>query len=98
MIENFGNKTAADIFHKGESKSLPRKHWKRAMFLLDVMEAVDDLSNLKLKGQPPNLHLHKLKGNMDGRFAIDSHKKDGWRITFKNNQGKFEDVKIEDYH
>ena len=46
LIRNFGNKAAADLFHKGQSKSLPQKHWQRATYLLDIMEAVDSLDDL----------------------------------------------------
>lgn len=98
MIENFGNKTASDLFHDGKSKSLPRKYWQRTIFLLDVMDAVEDIADLKSKGQPPSLRLHKLKGDMAGFWAVDIHKSDGWRITFKFAEGKFLDVKVLDYH
>jgi plasmid maintenance system killer protein len=98
LIQNFGNKTAADLFHKGESKSLPRKHWQRAIDLLDVMEAVESLSDLKTKGHPPSLRLHPLQGSRKGDMAIDIHKTDGWRITFRFEGNEFVEVKIENYH
>ena len=98
MISDFGNKLAADLYHRGKSKSLPRKHWQRAIDLLDIMEAVDSLTELSSKGFPPNLRLHPLKGNRAGEYAIDIHKLDGWRITFRFEANEFADVKIEDYH
>ena len=98
MIRDFGNKTAADLFHKGNCKRLPRVFWKRAIYLLDILEAVSTLEDLQVKGFPPSLRLHKLKGEMKGRFAIDIHKKEGWRITFVFESSEFVDVKVEDYH
>lgn len=98
LIKNFGNKCAADIFHKGQSKGLPPKHWQRATDLLDIMEAVDSLDDLSSKGFPPSLRLHKLKGNRKGEYSVDIHKTDGWRITFTFEANEFTDVKIEDYH
>ncbi len=98
MIKNFGNKTAADLFHKGQSKSLPQKHWQRAVDLLDIMEAVDSLNDLKTKGFPPNLRMHKLKGGRRNEYTIDIHKTDGWRITFEFIENEFVHVKVEDYH
>jgi proteic killer suppression protein len=98
VIRDFGNKTAADIFHKGRSKGLPRSLWKRAVFLLDVMEAVDSLETLKQQGIPPSLRLHPLKGDRKGEFAIDIHKTSGWRITFRFEKNKFFNVSVEDYH
>lgn len=98
MIKNFGNKLAADLFHKGRSKSVPQVHWQRAIDLLDIMEAVDSLDDLKAKGFPPSLRLHRLKGRRKDEFAIDIHKTDGWRITFKFKENEFIEVKVEDYH
>ena len=98
MIRNFGNKVAADLFHKGQSKKVPQKHWQRAVDLLDVMEAVDSLGDLKAKGFPPGLRLHKLKGSRKEEYAIDIHKTDGWRITFEFESNEFLGVKVENYH
>lgn len=98
MIRNFANRVAADLFHKGQSKSLPQKHWQRAIDLLDIMEAVDSLDDLKLKGFPPSIRLHKLKGRRRDEYAIDIHKTDGWRITFRFEANEFVEVKVEDYH
>lgn len=98
MIHNFGNKAAADLFHSGRSKSLPQKFWQRAIFLLDVMEAVETLDELKSKGFPPSIRLHKLKGSKKEQWAIDIHKIEGWRITFRFDGAEFVDVRIEDYH
>ena len=98
MIRNFGNKAARDLFHKGSSKSVPQKHWQRAVDLLDVMEAVESLDELKVRGFPPSLRLHRLKASRSGELAIDIHKTDGWRITFKFENNEFVEVKVEDYH
>ena len=98
MIRDFGNKIAADLFQKGKSKGLPRDLWKRAVYLLDIMEAVDSLEVLKSRGFPPNLRLHPLKGSRKGEFAIDINKVSGWRITFRFEGKEFFDVKVEDYH
>lgn len=69
---------------------------RRAKVLLTIMHATDRLDDLQVKGQPPALRLHKLKGSMKGHWAIAI---DGpWRITFKFESGEFIDVKIEDYH
>lgn len=98
MIKDFGNKMASDLFHKGTCKGLPRQYWKRAIHLLDVMEAVESLEELKSKGFPPSVRLHLLTGNRRGEWAIDIHKTSGWRITFQFIDNEFVDVKIEDYH
>ncbi len=98
MIKEFGNRVAFELFHYGETKKLPKSLQQRSIYLLDIMDAVDSLSDLSEKGFPPALRLHKLKGNRNGEFAIDINKVSGWRITFKFINGDFYDVKIEDYH
>lgn len=98
VIKNFGNKVAFDLFHKGQSKKLPREFWRRATLLLDVMDAVEHLEDLTVKGFPPSVRLHQLKGERRGEWAIDIHKTSGWRITFKFADHCFNDVKVEDYH
>jgi plasmid maintenance system killer protein len=98
VIRNFGNKAATDLFHRGQSKTLPEKHWQRAVDLLDIMEAVDSLEDLKAQGFPPSLRLHKLKGNRKDGYAIDIHKIDGWRMTFKFLENEFIEVSVENYH
>lgn len=97
MIVDFGNKVASDIYHNGRSSKLPRELWERAYLLLDIMDNVDSIEDLKRRGQPPSLRPHKLKGDKRGRMAIDITKLSGWRITFIYD-GEFKQVKIEDYH
>lgn len=98
MFKNLGNKRAADLFHKGTSKSISHRLIVRTVFLLDIMEAVDSLEILKSKGFPPSLRLHKLKGSLKNEFTIDINKLEGWRITFKFDSSEFVDVKVESYH
>jgi proteic killer suppression protein len=98
MIKDFGNKIASDLFHKGECKQLPRAYWRRATFLMDIMDAVESFDDLVKKSFPPSIRLHQLKGDRKGEWAIDIHKTSGWRITFSFSEKSFFDVKIEDYH
>ncbi|PIP93312.1 MAG: plasmid maintenance system killer [Bdellovibrio sp. CG12_big_fil_rev_8_21_14_0_65_39_13] len=98
MIESFGNSEAKKIFEDGTCKKLPKVLLKRAILLLDIMDNVDNLEDLQAKGFPPDLRLHKLKGEHLGRFAIDINKISGWRITFEFSEGSFMRVAVEDYH
>ena len=98
LIKAFGNKIASDLFHKGQSRSLPRSLRQRAIDFLDVMETVDNLEDLKRRIFPPSIRLHLLKGSRAGEWAIDIHKTEGWRTTFRIESNQFADIKIEDYH
>lgn len=96
MIRSFSNKTAQDIWETDSSKSLPRELWIRAKALLTIMHGTSELGDLKLKGQPPNIRLHKLKGDRKEEWSVTI--KLPWCITFKIKNGEFVNVKIENYH
>lgn len=99
VIENFGNKIAQDIWEKDQSSKIPADIWVRTKALLTIMHATSTLNDLKLQGTPPALRAHKLKGDREGEIAIDIDGKScPWRIVLKFKDGKFSDVKIEDYH
>ncbi len=96
MIRNLANNVASDVWNTGESKHLPRACWTRARLLLFLMAGETTMNDLLIKGQPPRLGLHKLKGDRKDVWAI--RLSGAWRITFKYKDGSFYDVKIEDYH
>ena len=96
MIVGFGNKVARDLWEKNQSKGLPKELWIRAKALLTIMHATTDLTDLKIKGQPPNIRLHKLQGDRKEEWSVPI--KLPWCITFKFKAGEFIDVKIENYH
>lgn len=96
MIRNFANKIAIDIWETNSSKSMPRELWTRAKALLTIMHATSDMNDLKIKGQPPNIRLHKLKGDRKEEWSITI--KLPWCMTFKFQSGDFIDVKIVNYH
>ena len=98
MIESYGNTEAQKIFEDGEAKKLPKELLKRAIQLLDIMDNIESLNDLKTKAFPPDVRLHSLKGELKGRYAIDINKLAGWRITFEFNDNKFLRVKVENYH
>lgn len=96
MIRNLDNRIAQDIWESDRSKSLPRELWVRAKALLTIMHGTSDMNDLKIKGQPPNIRLHKLKGDRKDEWSVTI--KLPWCITFKFKNGEFLDVKIENYH
>ena len=96
MIVNFSNKIARDIWEQDKSKTLPRELWVRAKALLTIMHSTSELEDLKIKGQPPNVRLHKLKGNRKQYWSVTISLP--WCITFRFKNGEFIDVKIENYH
>lgn len=96
MIRNFGNKNALEIWEKDSSKVVPKELWIRAKALLTIMHGTSEIDDLRIKGQPPNIRLHKLKGDRKEEWSVTI--KLPWCITFQFKNGEFIDVKIEDYH
>lgn len=96
MIRNFANKAAQDIWGADKSKTVPKDLWIRAKALLTIIHGTSAIEDLKIKGQPPNIRLHKLKGGPKDEWSVTIILP--WCITFKFKSGEFLDVKIENYH
>lgn len=96
MIVSFGNKTAVEIWEENCSKRLPKEMWIRAKALLTIMHSSSAIDDLRIKGEPPNIRLHKLKGNRKDYWTVTI--KLPWCVTFKFKNGEFSEVRIEDYH
>jgi proteic killer suppression protein len=96
VIISLGNKAAKDIWERNESKALPRDLWLRAKALMTIMYNTDTLDDLKIQGQPPNIRLHKLKGDLKDYWSVTIALP--WCLIFQFKNGNFSDVKIVDYH
>jgi len=96
MITGFKGKIAKDIWETNQSKVLPKTQWLRAKALLTIMHSTSTINDLRIQGQPPNVRLHKLKGDRKGFWSVTI--KLPWCITFKYKAGEFSEVKIENYH
>ena len=96
MIISFKGKLARDIWETGSSRSLPRDLWLRAKALMTIMHATRNLDDLRIRGEPPNIRLHKLTGDRRGYWSITVRLP--WCITFRFDNGEFSEVKIENYH
>ena len=96
MIVSFKGKVARDIWESNQSRSLPKSLWIRAKALLTIMNSTGTIEDLRIKGQPPNIRLHKLQGDRKDHWSVTI--KLPWCITFKYKDGEFSDVKIENYH
>jgi toxin HigB-1 len=61
-----------------------------------IMHSTDRLDDLRIKGQPPNIRLHKLQGDRKQSWSVTI--KLPWCLTFEFNEGKFSEIAIENYH
>jgi proteic killer suppression protein len=96
MIVSLKGKVAKDIWTTNQSKSLPRELWVRAKALLTIMHSTTTLEDLRIGGEPPNIRLHKLRGELRDYWSVTV--KLPWCITFKFKNGEFSEVTIENYH
>ena len=96
MITSLEGKVAKDIWTTNQSKTLPRELWLRAKALLTIMHATTTLDDHRIKGQPPSIRLHKLRGDRRDHWSVTI--KLPWCVTFKFKNGEFSDVAIENYH
>ena len=96
MIVTFANRTTEDIYNGIDSKAarrIPKLIWKIAARKLDMINAADDLRDLRI---PPANRLEALKRNWAGYHAIRIN--DQYRIVFRWIEGNVKDVMITDYH
>lgn len=96
VITSFKGKVAKDIWERNQSRSLPRALWLRAKALLTIMHSTSSIDDLRIIGQPPDIRLHKLKGDRKELWSVTI--KLPWCITFRFKDGEFSEVKIENYH
>ena len=96
MIISFGNQGTFDLFNgieSREAKKIPSEITKTALKKLDMLNAAEQLDELKV---PPGNRLEALKGNLKGYYSIRLNNR--WRIIFQWDNGKVSQVQIIDYH
>ena len=96
MIINFKSQATQDIYDGISSKQarkIPLTVWKVAQRKLDTINAVLNLTDLKV---PPGNRLEVLKGNLEGFHSVRIN--DQYRIIFRFKDSNAHDVEITDYH
>jgi proteic killer suppression protein len=96
LIISFGNQGTADLFNgieTREAKKIPSEITKTALKKLDMLNAAEQLDELKV---PPGNRLEALKGNLKYYYSIRINNR--WRIIFQWDNGKVSQVQIIDYH
>ena len=93
MIRSFKNDKTEKAFEGRFHKSIPADLRRRIQIKLTMIDAVEELDDLKA---PPANHLEKLKGNRKGQHSIRVN--DQWRICFVWQDGDAYEVELTDYH
>jgi len=93
MIKHFASKETEKLFQRIRSRKIPTDIQRIASRKLNVLDAADHLSDLRV---PPSNHLEKLSGKRFGQHSIRIN--DQWRICFTWDKGNAHSVEIVDYH
>lgn len=96
MIRSFADPCTEEVFYGADTKAarrLPKSLWPLARRKLDMVHAARSLTDLMM---PPGNRLEALRGDQRGRHSIRVN--DGYRITFRFEDGGAWEVCCEDYH
>jgi len=93
MIDSFADKSTRDIFDGKRVKWLPPELARIAQRKLQYINAAVVLSDLNV---PPGNKLKSLKGGLRGFYSIRIN--DQFRVIFRWNDGRAEQVKVTDHH
>lgn len=92
MIKTWKNSATRNFAEKGKNKfsGLDADAADDMIDALNAATALSDLSPLR------SVHLHALKGDRKGQWAMNINA--GWRLVFTFKDGDAYDVEITDYH
>ena len=93
MIKSFADRETEKIFGREFSRKLPNEIQRIARRKLEVLDAAESLSDLRV---PPSNRLEKLKGERGHQYSIRIN--DQWRICFEWHGEDAYAVEIVDYH
>jgi len=93
MIKSFADKETEKVFHRQFSRKLPADIQRMARRKLEMLEAAEQLSDLRI---PPANRLEKLAGDRVGQYSIRINQQ--WRICFEWREKDAYEVEIVDYH
>jgi toxin HigB-1 len=92
MIQSFRHKGLKRLFEKGEAKGIRADQLEKVENILFVLSRAHKSEDMDL----PGFHLHPLKGDMKGLWAVTVRA--NWRVTFRFEEGEACDVDLVDYH
>ena len=92
MIASFKHKGLKKLFEKGDRRGIRPDLVETVENILMLMDAALVPQALDL----PRYHLHQLKGDLAGYWAVTVRA--NWRIIFRFEAGTALDVELIDYH
>ena len=92
MIRTWRHKGLKELFHTGHSRRVRPDLQRRALLVLDALDAASKPSHLNI----PGFDFHRLRGSRPVRYSI--HVNGPWCITFEFQDGEARAVDLEQYH
>jgi len=92
MIRNFRHKGLKKLYEEGSQQGVRPDHVNRLRLILARLDASQSPADMDL----PGLHLHPLKGELQGIWAVSVS--GNWRVIFRFEENNAVDVDYLDYH
>ena len=92
MIKSLKHRGLKRLYEKGDRSGIRADQVETVDRILTLLDAASTPQALDL----PRYHLHPLKGDMKGYWAVTVRA--NWRIIFKFEDGNAVDVALIDYH
>jgi len=92
MIESFRHRGLRQLFEEDSARGVNAEHARKIKQILAMLAAAETIEALQL----PTFHLHPLKGDLKGFWAVTVRA--NWRIIFRFEDGRASDVDLVDYH
>ncbi len=92
MIVSFRHKGLKRFYEDDDRSKLPADMLDRIQSILTVLDDTNDLETV----DRPTLHLHALRGNLNGFHAVTV--RSNWRIIFRFDGANMHDLDFIDYH
>lgn len=92
MIESFRHKALKRFFEDDDGRKLPPEMLERIRAILTLLDSASIAEDM----DRPTLKLHALKGDLKGFWAVTVRA--NWRIIFRFEDGRAQEVDFLDYH
>jgi proteic killer suppression protein len=92
MIHSFKHRGLKRLYEKGDRSKINPFQVDKIELILADLDAAETLLHLRR----PGYRLHELKGHLAGRYAIDVS--GNWRIVFRFQAGRVDELDLVDYH
>jgi proteic killer suppression protein len=92
MIVSFKHRGLKRLYEKGDRSGIRADLLDKVERLLTLLDAASAPEALDL----PGYHLHPLRGDLRGYWAVTVRA--NWRIIFRFSDGQAQDVELVDYH